>query len=255
MKSLQFFAIQIISLLLLPAFVQAQDMTAKGIMKEAEDQWQGEESSVSRMTMKIIRPSWQRTISMKNWIKGRKFALTLVTAPANEKGQTFLKRENDMWHWMPSIGRLIKLPPAMMSEGWMGSDYTNDDILKESSIVVDYHHTIIGEEEIDGHMCYKIKLEPKEDAAVVWGKVIKWITKEHFLQLKSEYYDEDGDLIRTELGSAIETMNGRKIPTKIEVIPKNEKGKKTVIIMNDIRFNRNIPNSFFSQQNMKRVRP
>ena len=143
----------------------------------------------------------------------------------------------------------------MMSEGWMGSDYTNDDILKESSIVVDYHHTIIGEEEIDGHTCHKIQLIPKEDAAVVWGKVIKWITKEHFLQLKSEYFDEDGELIRTELGSDIETMDGRKIPVKVEIIPENEKGQKTVIIMNNIKFNREIPDSFFSQQNMKRVRP
>ena len=160
-----------------------------------------------------------------------------------------------MWHWMPSIGRLIKLPPSMMSEGWMGSDYTNDDILKESSIVVDYNHTIIGEESIDGHVCYKIELNPKPDAAVVWGKVIKWITKEHFLQLKSEYYDEDGELIRTELGSDIKTMDGRKIPTKIEIIPEDEEGQKTVIIMDDIIFNRNIPDNFFSQQNMKRVRP
>lgn len=256
MKKLQFTAVYVFSLLLfLPALAQAQNMTAKEIMKEAEDQWQGEESSVSRMTMKIIRPTWQRTIKMKNWIKGRKYALTLVTAPANEKGQTFLKRENDMWHWMPSIGRLIKLPPSMMSEGWMGSDYTNDDILKESSIVMDYNHTIIGEESIDGHVCYKIELNPKPDAAVVWGKVIKWITKEHFLQLKSEYYDEDGELIRTELGSDIKTMDGRKIPSKIEIIPEDEEGQKTVIIMDDIIFNRNIPDNFFSQQNMKRVRP
>jgi outer membrane lipoprotein-sorting protein len=256
MKRLQFTTVYVFSLLLfLPALAQAQDMTAKEIMKEAEDQWQGEESSVSRMTMKIIRPTWQRTIKMKNWTKGRKYALTLVTAPANEKGQTFLKRENDMWHWMPSIGRLIKLPPSMMSEGWMGSDYTNDDILKESSIVVDYNHTIIGEESIDGHVCYKIELKPKPDAAVVWGKVIKWITKEHFLQLKSEYYDEDGELIRSELGSEIKTMDGRKIPTKIDIIPEEEEGKKTVIIMDEIKFNRNIPDSFFSQQNMKRVRP
>jgi len=256
MKRLKFFVIQCIGFLLfLPAMTMGQNLSAKEIMKEAEDQWQGEKSSISKMTMKIVRPTWERTIEMKNWIKGRKYSLTLVTAPANEKGQTFLKRGNDMWHWMPSIGRLIKLPPSMMSEGWMGSDYTNDDILKESSIVVDYDHTKIGEEEINGHLCHKIKLIPKEDAAVVWGKVIKWITKEHFLQLKSEYYDEDGELIRTELGSDIQTIDGRKIPAKIEVIPEDEKSQKTVIIMNDIEFNRNISDGFFSQQNMKRVRP
>src|SRR6056297_2657208 len=167
-------------------------MSAKEIVKEAEDQWQGEKSSISRMTMKIIRPTWERTIKMKSWIKGRNYALTLITAPASEEGQTFLKRDNEMWHWMPSIGRLIKLPPSMMSQGWMGSDYTNDDILKESSMVVDYNHSLLGEEKVNGTLCYKINMKPKEDAAVVWGKVIKLISKEHFNQLKAEYYDEDG---------------------------------------------------------------
>lgn len=241
-------------ILLLPLAGEAQNMDAKEIVREAEKQWQGEKSSISRMTMKIVRPTWERTIEMKNWTKGRNYALTLITAPANEKGQTFLKRGNEMWHWMPSIGRLIKLPPSMMSQGWMGSDYTNDDILKESSIVVDYHHTLMGEEKVNGIMCYKIDMEPKEDAAVVWSRVVKWISNEHYNQLKSEYYDEDEELIRTEKLSEVKKMDDRLIPTHIEVIPEDEEGKKTVVELNDIRFNRNIPDNFFSQQNMKRVR-
>jgi outer membrane lipoprotein-sorting protein len=256
MKRFVFLTIQFIGILLTVPFISfAQDLTPKEIMMEAEDQWQGEQSNISRMTMKIVRPSWERTIKMKNWTKGRQYALTLVTAPANEKGQTFLKRGNNMWHWMPSIGRLIKLPPSMMSEGWMGSDYTNDDILKESSIVVDYHHELIGEEELNGRMCYKLQLTPKEDAAVVWGKVLKWISKENFLQLKSEYYDEDGELVRTEIATDIKEMDGRQVPTHVEIIPEDEEGKKTVLILEEIKFNRDIPDSFFSQQNMKRVRP
>ncbi len=256
MKRKKFISFQLLLILMIAPFMSlSQTLSAKEIMKEAEDQWQGEESSISRMTMKIVRPSWDRTIKMKSWIKGRKHALTLVTAPANEKGQTFLKRENNMWHWMPSIGRLIKLPPSMMSEGWMGSDYTNDDMLKESSIVVDYHHKLIGEEEINKTMCYKLELIPKEEAAVVWGKVLKWISKDYFLQLKSEYYDEDGELIRTEIAGQVKEMDGRMIPTHVEIIPEDEKGKKTVVTMEEIKFNRDIPDSFFSQQNMKRVRP
>ena len=235
--------------------LQAQQLSAKDIVREAEDQWQGEKSSISNMTMKIIRPTWERTIEMKSWVKGRDFALTLITAPASEKGQTFLKRYNDMWHWMPSIGRLIKLPPSMMSQGWMGSDYTNDDILKESSIVTDYQHRLTGEEEVNGMMCYKIRMIPNEDAAVVWGKVIKWISKEHYNQLKSEYYDEDGERVRTELLSDVKEMDNRMVPTHIEVIPEDEKDQKTVLELNQIKFNRDIPDGFFSQQNMKRVRP
>lgn len=236
------------------SYAEAQEMTAKEILKQAEDQWQGEESSQGNMTMKIIRPEWERTIEMKMWIKGRQNSLTLITAPANERGQTFLKRDNNMWNWMPSINRMIKIPPSMMSQGWMGSDYTNNDVLKESSIVVDYHHTILGEAEIDNKNCWKLQLIPKKDAAVVWGKVIKFIDKEHFMQLQTLYYNEEGDLIRTEKASKIETMDGRKIPTKIEIIPENEEGKKTMIMVDNMKFNKNIPDGFFSQQNMKRVK-
>ncbi|MFW5962893.1 MAG: outer membrane lipoprotein-sorting protein [Bacteroidota bacterium] len=256
MKKIAILSLPILLILVMnPGKVPAQELSSREIMEKAEDQWQGEESSISRMTMKIIRPSWERTIKMKSWIKGRNYALTLITSPANERGQTFLKRENDMWHWMPSIDRLIKLPPSMMSEGWMGSDYTNDDILKESSIVVDYNHKVIGEENVNGTTCYQIELIPKEDAAVVWGKVLKWISKEHFLQMKSEYYDEDGELVRTEIAEETKKMDDRYVPTYVEILPADEDDKKTVLILEDIQFNRDIPDDFFSQQNMKRLRP
>lgn len=206
------------------------------------------------MTMTIVRPTWERTIEFKNWTSGREYALTLITAPARDKGQSFLKRQNEMWNWNPTISRLIKLPPSMMSQGWMGSDYTNDDILKESSVVNDYDHEIIGEEEIEGRICYKIKLVAKEDAAVIWGHQLRWIDKKDFLFLKSELYDEDGYLVRTETGSEIKNMDGRLIPTRIEMIPAEEENQMTIIEIKEIKFNAPISDKFFSQQNMKRVR-
>ncbi len=136
----------------------------------------------------------------------------------------------------------------------MGSDYTNDDILKESSVVNDYEHSIIGEEEIEGRMCYKIKLVAKEDAAVIWGHQIRWIDKSDFLFMKSELYDEDAYLVRTETGSEIKIMDDRLIPTRIELIPAEEEGQMTILEIREIQFNAPIDDSFFSQQNMKRVR-
>ncbi len=243
----------ITGLFLLMGISQSLAQDAKEIVRKADDKFNGEKSSVSQMEMTIVRPNWQRTVEFKNWTQGNDFALTLITAPAREKGQTFLKRQNEMWHWMPSINRLIKLPPSMMSEGWMGSDYTNDDILKESSIVEDYQHKIIGEESIDSHPCYKIELIPKPDAAVVWGKIIKWITKEGYMQMKSEYYDEDDYLIKTDLGSDVKVMDGRELPTRMEIIPADEENKKTIVVLKEITFNEEIPDGFFSQQNMKRI--
>lgn len=233
-------------------FVSAQDATE--IVRKANEKFNGEESSVGTMSMTIIRPTWERTITFKNWTKGTENALTLITAPARDKGQTFLKRGTEMWTWTPSISRLTKLPPSMMSQGWMGSDYTNDDILKESSVVNDYTHEILGQEETDGRLCYKIKLTAKEDAAVIWGHQIRWIDAKDYLFLKSELYDEDGYLIRTEIAGDIKIMDGRLIPTRIELIPAEEEGQKTIVVFEEIEFNREISDSFFSQQNMRRVR-
>ena len=231
-----------------------QELSPKEIIQKADEKFNGEKTGTAIMTMTIVRPTWERTIEFKNWSSGRDYALTLITAPAKEKGQSFLKREQEMWSWNPTISRLIKLPPSMMSQGWMGSDYTNDDILKESSVVNDYEHEILGEEEYDGRLCYKIKMVAKEDAAVIWGHQLRWIDKKDFLFLKSELYDEDGYLIRTELGSEIKTMDGRLIPSRIELIPAEEEGQMTIIEMKEMKFNEPIKESFFSQQNMKRVR-
>jgi outer membrane lipoprotein-sorting protein len=232
----------------------SQDLSPKEIIRKADEKFNGEKTSTSIMAMTIVRPTWERTIEFKNWTSGREYALTLITAPAKDKGQSFLKRQNEMWSWNPTISRLIKLPPSMMSQGWMGSDYTNDDILKESSVVNDYDHQIVGEEEYDGRLCYKIKLVAKEEAAVIWGHQMRWIDKKDYLFLKSELYDEDGYLVRTELGSEIKTMDGRLIPTRIELIPAEEEGQMTIIEMKEMKFNEPIQDSFFSQQNMKRVR-
>jgi outer membrane lipoprotein-sorting protein len=231
-----------------------QDLTPKEIVRKADEKFNGEKTSTSLIAMTIVRPTWERTIEFKNWTSGKEYALTLITAPAKDKGQSFLKRQNEMWSWNPTISRLIKLPPSMMSQGWMGSDYTNDDILKESSVVNDYDHNIIGEEELDGRICYLIKLVAKEDAAVIWGHQLRWIDKKDYLFVKSELYDEDGYLVRTETGSEIKSMDGRLIPTRIELIPAEEEDQMTIIEIREIEFNREIKDSFFSQQNMKRVR-
>ena len=235
----------------IPAGV-AQELTAEEIVQKADNLQRGKTSQVE-MSMTIIRPKWQRTITMKSWSKGRDYSMTYITSPAKDKGQVFLKRENEMWQWVPSISRMIKIPPSMMSQGWMGSDYTNDDILKESSIVVDYNHKLVGEEKISDIDCYKIEMVPKEDATVVWGKVIKWISKKEFWQLKSEYYDEDGDLIRTELASEVKQFSDRKLPSMLEILPTDKPGHSTVVHVISARFNVALDDGFFSQQNMKRV--
>jgi len=234
--------------------VSAQQLTAKEIITRAEDKFNGELSGYSVMSMTIVRPTWQRTVEFRSWSLQDDYALTLITAPAREKGQTFLKRGNEMWSWNPAINRLIKLPPSMMSQGWMGSDYTNDDILRESSVVDDYTHSLEEDEEVDGRLCYRVILTAKEDAGVLWGRQVWWVDKKEFITLKAELYDEDNFLVRTERGMDLRTMDGRFIPTTIELVPAEEPGRRTILKIIEVNFNIRLEESFFSQQNMKTIR-
>lgn len=229
----------------------AQDI--KEIVRKADEKFRGE-SSQGTMTMIIERPSWSREVTMKNWTLGNEFSMIYITAPAKEKGQVFLKRHNEMWNWVPTIERMIKIPPSMMMQSWMGSDFTNDDLVRESSLVKDYSQNLLGEETLEGYECYKIELIPHDDAPVVWGKVIMWVTKDEYHWLKAEYYDEDNVLVNTEILSDIKQMDDRKMPTRLEMIPADEEGNKTILIFEDIKFNIDLKESFFSQQNMRRIR-
>ncbi len=244
--------IKIISLLLLFTSLQFSQ-NAKEIIQKADDLTMGK-TSEGENTMILVRPDWKREVSMKIWSRGVDFYMILITAPAREKGQVFMKRNNEMWNWVPTINKMIKIPPSMMSQSWMGSDFTNDDLLKQFSIVDDYNHSIIGSDSVEGFDCYKIKLQPKPEAAVVWGKIIMWISKKDYYELKAEYYDEFGELVNKQFGSEIKDFGDRKLPSKFVMIPTDNEGNQTILQTDKMNFNIDIPESFFSQQNMKKVR-
>lgn len=233
---------------------ESQDaQKATDIIQKSEDKLRGL-SSYAELSMKIIRPDWTREIKMKSWSKGTKYSLILMTYPARDKGAAFLKRGNEMWNWQPSIDRTIKLPPSMMLQSWMGSDFTNDDLVKQSSLIVDYTHKILPSESVEDRDCHKIELIPLEDAPVVWGKVIMWIDKAEYMQMKVEFYDEDDYLINTMRGKKVKMLGGKLLPSILEIIPEEEEGHKTVIEYITLDFSKKMKDSFFSIQSMKRVR-
>jgi len=234
-------------------FLTGYGQNAKEIVKRADDKMQGN-SNISQLSMTIVRPTYTRTIEFKNWSLGRDYFMTVITAPAKDKGQVFMKYKLDLWNFMPTINRMIKLPPSMMSQGWMGSDYTNDDLVKQTSIVNDYDHKILGIEATNNRECYKIEMIPHDDANVVWGKVVTWVDKEKALFLKSEYFDEEGYLVRTEFASNVKVFDNREIPSIIEIISTEEPQNKTVLEFISIDFDVDIQESFFTQQNMKKIR-
>ncbi|MCC7507364.1 MAG: outer membrane lipoprotein-sorting protein [Saprospiraceae bacterium] len=233
------------------AALSAQD--AREIVRRSDEKMRGT-SSVAAMTITTTRPKWTRTMRIKTWSKGTQFALILIQEPAKDRGVTYLKRKKEVWNWSPAIERTIKLPPSMMSQSWMGTDFTNDDLVKESSVVDDYTHTLLGSETVAGRDCYKISMIPKPEAAVVWGKVLVWIDKKDDLQLKVEFYDEDGALASTMEGSDIKKLGDRLLPSRLTMTPAGKPGHKTEIVYESIVFNQPIADDFFTTENMTKVK-
>ena len=211
-------------------------------------------SSAATMKMTIVRPDWTREMTMRSWSKGQERALILLLSPARDEGTAFLKRGREIWNWQPSIDRTIKMPPSMMMQSWMGSDFTNDDLVKQSSLVDDYTHNILKQENIEGYNCYKVELVPKLEAPVVWGKLLIWVEKNHYFQVKAEFYDEDGYLVNRMTGKEVKEIDGRRLPTKLVVISEENADEKTIIEYDNLEFGVAVDERFFTLQNMKRLR-
>ena len=233
--------------------LNAQDIAPQEIIKKSEEKLRGKYSQ-GEIKMTIVRPDWTRDIQMKSWSTGDDYSLILVTAPARDKGTAFLKRDKEMWNWQPKIDRVIKMPPSMMSQSWMGSDFTNDDLARANSRVEDFIQSIEGSEAVEDRDCWILQLIPKDEAGVVWGKIKIWIDKKEYIQMKSEFYDEDDYLVNTMIAKNIGEIGGRTLPKSMEVIPADEEGHKTIIEYLSLNFDKPIKDSFYSQQNMKRVR-
>jgi len=240
-----------LAILMFTAHGYSQD--AKDIIRKSDELIKSK-SSYSEVSMTIIKTDWSRTIGMKMWSLEPDFAIIYITEPARDKGTVTLKRKKEVWNWIPTAQKVIKIPPSMMLQSWMGSDFSNDDLVKESSLINDYAHTVVGEENFNGYDCYKIESIPKPDAGVVWGRLLTWIAKKEYFQLKVEFYDEDDFIVKSYHGSDIKEMGGRIIPAHWEMVPVDRPGEKTVFDYHVIQFNYNIRESFFSEQNMKRVR-
>jgi len=244
-------SISVVITLILSQLAYAQ--TASDIIRMADEKMQGK-SNRGTMKMSIVRPKWTREITMKTWGKGTEYSLVLITAPARDKGTGTLKRQKELWNWQPSIDRIIKLPPSMMMQSWMGSDFTNDDLVNQSSMVTDYECELLGDTLIGTYETWKIALFPKEETAVVWGKIEAYITKDDYYQLIFKYYDEDEYLTNTMIMSDIQKLGDRTIPTRLEMIPAENPDQKTIITYMDFEFDIELKDSFFSIQNLKSVR-
>ena len=225
--------------------------TAEEIIDKSEDVIRGK-SSHALFEMIIETLDYTRTLRLESWWVGTEKALIVTKAPKKEAGNKTLKIENEMWQYLANTETTIKIPPSMMLQSWNGSDFTNDDLVRESDLSEDYNAKIIAEEEINDEETWKLELTPKPDAPVVWGKIYYWVRKEDYLPSIVQYYDEKGKMVRSLVYSDIKKFDDRKLPATWIMYDKTEKGNSTTIKMIEMTFNVNIPDRIFSYQELER---
>lgn len=208
------------------------------------------ESSYSELEMEIVTPHWQRTLAMNGWSLGMDKTFIRITSPKKEKGVATLRIENEMWNYLPKTNKVMKIPPSMMMSSWMGSDFTNDDLVKEFSLFEDYNYELIEVEDASKDFIY-INCIPREDLPVVWGNIVIAATREDYLPVWQKYYDEAGKLMRVLNYSDVRKFGDRTIPATMEMIPRAREGHKTVIRYLKLEFNQKVDDEVFSLRNLR----
>ena len=209
------------------------------------------DSSEFEMEMEIVTPNWKRTMKMKAWSEGMDKTFITILSPRKDKGIGTLKVDKDMWNFFPKVNKVMKVPPSMMMGSWMGSDFTNDDLVKETTFRDDHTAELLKSDEKD---VIVLKMVPKESAASVWGKIIARVRKSDYMPLTQEYYDEKGRKVRTIKFSGFKKMGGRLIPSVMEIVPLNKKGHFTKITYLNGKFDVKLPKSTFTLRNLQKMR-
>jgi outer membrane lipoprotein-sorting protein len=242
--------IVVLSLTLPAAAEDKEDIQAK---VEAMFNYMRGLASYSIVDMTIHRPEWERTMTIEAWTKGETKSLFIITAPPKDEGNGTLKKGQEMWMYNPKVNRVIKLPPSMMSQSWMGSDFSNNDIAKSDSLIHDYIHTLEGTEEHDGKKVYLVTSMPKPAAPVVWG-MLKLKIREDEILLSEEFYDEDKELVKSMITLDIEMMDDRPYPKVWRMQKADTEGEYTELYYKELEFKDTLSDNLFTLSNLRTPR-
>jgi outer membrane lipoprotein-sorting protein len=224
----------------------ASEERAREVIDEMEQLYRGD-SSDATMTMQVQTPNYNRTLTLTAQSFGKDYGFYRIQAPKKDRGIATLKRDEEMWNYFPKINKVIKVPPSMMMGSWMGSDFTNDDLVKETQLIDAYSLALIETEDQ-----YKVTLTPKEQTVTVWGRIEYTISKDPLLPLSQAFFDEDGEKIRELTFHEPKEYNGKLMPSILEMRPLNKEGHLTRIMYDDIKFNvPEITKDTFSLRNLK----
>ena len=240
----------IVACSVMPSSVEAQTDPLE-IMAQVDRLLRGD-SSRGVATMEVVTENWDRQMTMELWSFGAEYSLVRLRAPKKEAGTATLMAEDDIWNYLPKVDRTIKIPSSMMGGAWMGSHFTNDDLVKESQIVEDYDIDIAFEGDRENVAVWEFLLTPKPEAAIVWGHVEYQVRQDDYMPIWTKFYDEDGDLSRTMTYSEFVEFDGRLVPAVMDMHPADKPGERTSIRYEELEFDVDIDQSFFSLRNLQR---
>lgn len=244
--------VRLLIIFLFSPSILADTLSPQEVIEQAMNHWRGV-TSYSEITMTIHRPDWQRSMSMRSWTQGDKTSLVRVSQPKKDAGNGTLTKDNNMWTFTPRINRIIKIPSSMMSQSWMGSDFSNKDISKSTDIIDQYDHTLLATHKQDDHTVYVIESIPHEDAAVVWGKEITKIRDDYVL-LEQQFWDQDDMLVKTMKSLQIKILGGRTVASMIRMSKTNTPNEWTEMSIEHIEFNIKHADGLFTLSNLRNPR-
>lgn len=202
--------------------------------------------------MTISTPRWQRTLGLRVWMERPRRSFVRIVSPVKEAGIGSLRIGNEMWNYLPNVERIVKIPPSMMLQPWMGSDFTNDDLVKESSILDDYTQKVIGTSQFGGDTLVLVEARPKPEAAVVWGRIVYTVRQRDWMPLRQEFFSERDELVRVMTLGDVRQVGGRLLPTRWEMRPQAKPDNVTQIVLKDAVFNQPIDAEIFTQRNLQK---
>jgi hypothetical protein len=229
--------------------LRAQE-SARDIVDRVDRLLRGE-SSHGTVTMEVVTADWSRSLDLEIWSLGTEYALVRVLAPPKDAGTATLKSGNDLWNYLPRVDRTIKLPPSLMGAAWMGSHFTNDDLVKESRLIEDYDIEIAFSGERGGVAVWEFVLTPRPEAPVVWGRIEEQVRKADDMPVWARFYDERGALARTMTFTDVRRMGGRLVPARTVIEPADKPGEFTALQYRELAFDVGLERTFFSLQRLQ----
>ena len=225
---------------------------ATGILRRVYENYRSS-SSVATVAMTIHRPAWERRLQLKSWTRGEDDALVRFIAPAKDAGNATLKLSRDTWVFNPRLNQVIKLPASMLTQSWMGSDFSYNDLARSDELVDQFTHRLLATEQVGGHTVWTLEARPKPGAPVVWGKVTVKV-RDDYIVTEETFFDQDMKPARRMQTDQIAPLGGRPYPVTITMYPLDAPGQWTRVQTTDGQFNVNVPAWLLTLSNLQNPR-